>query len=314
MECMKQKARQWRVRLLEEIRTDRNGIFVTLTYSNKSYYELNEEVKRIRINTINTVNELTNKPFSKQFKKPTIYDMDNSIAKLSVRRFLENWRSKHKKSIKHWLVTEIGGKYSERIHLHGILWTDKIAEISAKWKYGNVWIGEYCDERSMHYIVKYIHKTDPKHKYYKPIILTSPGIGRGYMNRFDSTRNKFQDTRTNEMYKTNTGIELPLPIYYRNHIYTEDEKEILWLNLLDKETRYVNNLKVDVSESEEDYDNLVAQARILNHELGYGGRDDEDEKQYELDRITIKRQTSLKKGKDDTMRKMQQAKRKSKDV
>ena len=74
MECRKQKARAWSIRLQEEIRTDKTGKFVTLTFSNESIYELNEEVKGIEG-----------------------YARDNEIAKLGVRRFLERWRKKHKK-------------------------------------------------------------------------------------------------------------------------------------------------------------------------------------------------------------------------
>ena len=43
--------------------------------------------------------------------------IEDGIATLAVRRFLERWRKKYKKSVKHWFVTELGGKFTERIHL-----------------------------------------------------------------------------------------------------------------------------------------------------------------------------------------------------
>ena len=45
IECCKQKARAWQVRLQEEIRTDKNGQFVTLTFSTESILELLKEIK-----------------------------------------------------------------------------------------------------------------------------------------------------------------------------------------------------------------------------------------------------------------------------
>ena len=60
--------------------------------------------------------------------------MENKIATLAVRRFLERWRKKYKKSVRHWLVTELGQKNTEHLHLHGIIWTDKGEEINKIWK------------------------------------------------------------------------------------------------------------------------------------------------------------------------------------
>ena len=96
MECMKKKAREWQIRLSEEIRTNNNGKFVTLTLDNTSYLKLSKKIKK-RVDEKGKVYNLTG------------YDKDNAICKKAVRYFLENWRSKYKKSVKHWLVTEIGG-------------------------------------------------------------------------------------------------------------------------------------------------------------------------------------------------------------
>lgn len=43
IECRKQKQREWCVRLAEEIRNNKSGIFVTLTIDNKSFWELSEK-------------------------------------------------------------------------------------------------------------------------------------------------------------------------------------------------------------------------------------------------------------------------------
>ena len=129
------------------------------------------------------------------------YDLDNEIATIAVRRFLERWRKKYKKSVKHWLVTEIGGQRYEGIHIHGIIWTDEKEDISKIWKYGHVFIGDYVNESTISYIVKYVNKTDEKHKEYNSKILCSSGIGRNYINRGDSERNRYKKEGTNETYK-----------------------------------------------------------------------------------------------------------------
>ena len=254
IECRERKANEWRIRLLEDIRHNKNGIFVTLTFNTESLKELSEGIKE------------------------TGYERDNKIAKIAVRRFLERWRKKNKKSVRHWLVTELGHKNTEHLHLHGIIWTDKPEDIEKIWKYGYVWKGyekngrieNYVSERTVNYIVKYIHKTDADHKYYKPKVLTSAGIGRGYMTRTDKERNKFNGEKTIETYKTRSGHDMTLPKYFRNKIYSDDEREKLWIQKLDKEVTYICGIEIDISKGFDRYFNVMKTQRKINRELGYG--------------------------------------------
>ena len=95
-ECINKEATKWKIRLFEEIKRDETGKFVTLTFSDESLEELERDCD---------ANERTHK-----------YVKDNEIARLGVRRFLERWRKKHGKSVKHWLITELGTTNTERIH------------------------------------------------------------------------------------------------------------------------------------------------------------------------------------------------------
>lgn len=295
MECMKQNARQWQVRLHEELRTGGNVYFVTLSFSDKSLYELETEYIEQRTAEIISLQDQGENPSD---ELPQGYELDNIIATLATRRFLERWRKQFKRSVKHWFVTELGSKNTERIHIHGLIWCNIADKIGDIWKYGNVWIGSYVNEKTINYIVKYIYKTDNKHKYYKPKVLTSPGIGSNYIKRPDSKLNKFKGEDTNETYITRSRLKLPLPIYYRNKIYTEEEKEELWLNLLDKEKRYVNGIEVDVSENENDYWKLLKQHRKLNKILGYNDdSEDWDRKKYEQQLRNLKRLQRIEKNK-----------------
>jgi hypothetical protein len=271
IECKKQKAREWQVRLSEEIRHNKNGKFVTLTFSNESIKELSKNI------------ELKG------------YELDNEIATLAIRRFLERWRKKYKKSVKHWLVTELGGNGTENIHLHGIIWTNEKAEtINKIWKYGYTWIGDknnggYVNEQTINYIVKYVNKIDQKHSEYNSKILCSPGIGNKYLERIDSENNKYKGEETNETYKTRTGIKLALPIYYRNKIYQEEEKEKLWIDKLNKNVRYVLGQKIDISKGDEEYEKALKYAQIKNKRLGYGDNSKNWElKRYQNERRNIK--------------------------
>lgn len=270
IECMKQKSREWQVRLLEDIRHNKNGVFVTLTFSNESIKELSAGIRLEG------------------------YERDNEIAKQATRKFLERWRKKYKKSVRHWLVTELGHENTENIHMHGILWTDEKIETIAKiWKYGYIYPRKeeqrgYVNEQTVNYITKYINKIDEIHKEYKPKILTSAGIGKGYLERSDSNRNKYKKGETKEGYKTRTGHEVALPIYWRNKIYTEEEKEKLWIEKLDKEERWVMGEKIDISKGEEQYNKVREYYRKKNKRLGYGDdRKNWEQKIYENERRNI---------------------------
>ena len=100
----------------EEIKHDNTGQFITLTFNNEELQRLTEE---------------------------TGIQESNAVATLAVRRFLERWRKKYKKSVKHWFVTELGHQGTERIHLHGIIFTKETSEtIQNIWKYGSIVTGK----------------------------------------------------------------------------------------------------------------------------------------------------------------------------
>lgn len=251
LECKKKKANGWSCRLKEEIRNDNTGLFVTLTFSNESIREIVKDI--VGLNG---------------------YELDNEIATIAVRRFLERWRWEYGKSVKHWLITELGHKGTENIHLHGVIWCNaeqkkNLAEI---WKYGYVYKGYSMGERAINYVVKYCLKTDIKHKEYNQKIFCSKGIGNGFKNRPVIRNHEFKNEpgKTKEYYRDDAGYKKALPIYYRNMVFTEDQREILWLEKLDKMERYVLGSRIDVSKDYIEYDRALKTAREKNNRLGYG--------------------------------------------
>lgn len=273
MECRKKTARDWQIRMLEDIRHNKNGKFINLTFSNESIKELAGEIKGL-----------------------TGYNLDNQIATLAMRRFLERWRKKHKISVRHWFITELGHGETEHLHMHGIIWTDEpLEEIQDKWKYGGVWQGSWVNEQTINYIIKYVHKKDKEHENYKPIILTSPGIGRDYTKRKDFENNKYIKGKTKETYTSRQGHKIAMPTYWRNKRYTEEEREALWVEKLDKQIRWVGGEKIDISQGEEEYYKILEWYQNKSKRMGYGdGTVNWEKKEYENQRRTLKIEQRIK--------------------
>lgn len=305
IECRKQKAREWQVRLIEDIKQNRQAHFITLTFSNESIKQIDAKIP------------LTYKDKQGNDTPLDGHKRNNEIAIYAVRHFLERWRKKFKTSLRHWLVTELGHNGTHHIHLHGIIWTDKIEALEDRWQYGFVWKGytvrgerlNYVSTKTINYCVKYVNKIDKDHMYYKSKILCSAGIGanyipeatfkyceqqihlrvhkrtgvrkwylktvikhhkEGYYKSGNWLRNRYDGKNTIESYQTPTGHEIAMPIYWRNKIYTEEQREQLWLNRLDKQERWVCGERVDISKGLEEYFLKIEYHRIRSKQLGYG--------------------------------------------
>lgn len=204
-ECRKKKRREWQIRMSEEIRTEK-AHFLTLTISDKAF-----------------------EAFKSTMEIDNIKEYENMIAGRALRLFLERVRKDTGKSLKHWCVTELGEEKG-RLHLHGIFFGKNADVLCIKhWKYGFTFVGDYVNEKTINYITKYITKTDEKHRDFFGKIFTSAGLGCSYIHRSDSKRNRFRGIYTNERYHFRNGQISLLPTYLRNKIYSEDEREKLWI-------------------------------------------------------------------------------------
>ncbi len=272
MACSKARGNEWRVRLQEEIKDDKSGRFITFSFSDASLKELTAAIEN---------NEARFDRVNKNFDSIGGYMLDNEIATIGVRRFLERWRKKYKKSVKHWFITELGQKNTERIHLHGLLFTDVSVDVIREvWKYGHVYIGDYVSNVTVNYIVKYMFKQDLKHTGFKSKLLTSSGIGKGYLDKESSENNAFRGKLTKDYYIDSSGNKGALPIYYRNKLYSEFEREELWMNVLDKEIRFVDGVEFDVSKGYDSFYVALDLCRIKSVRLGYGNDEVDWEKRY----------------------------------
>lgn len=256
IECRKQKARNWQVRLQEEIKNWKYKYFVTLTFAP-------EELRKL-------------------LKEENIDIECNAIAGIAVRRCLERYRKQHKKSLQHWLITELGHQNTERIHMHGILMTDNELQFEPSkekdfyfwkyWKYGMVYVGQYCNSKTVNYIVKYVHKLDEDHKGFVGQVFCSPGIGRSYMEKPGRKQlHRYRPGHTIDFYRLNNGSKVKFPTYYKNKALNEEERELKWRDFMDEnkiailgEEYRTKNLD-GVTE-----DNIVSKAQEYNKAMGYG--------------------------------------------
>lgn len=286
IECRKKKARDWQVRLMEEIKHNKmKAHFVTLTFSNESIKKLienPENLKKLR-----------------KLKNMKGYRLDNEIATVAVHYFRERWRKIYKKSPRHWLVTELGHNGTENIHLHGIIWADDISELKNIWGYGYVWDGytkngkkiNYVNSKTINYIIKYVSKQDTKHPNFKGIVLASnkPAIGKEYLTKGNVGKNKFNGNKTDTTYITSQGYKLSLPQYYRRKIYNDNERESLWISKMDKKEIFVMGEKC---KSEEEAEKLRQWYRKLTSKMGYRGyttNEDEMKAENEMRKILIEK-------------------------
>lgn len=247
IECRKAKAREWQVRLNEELKQTKYPYFITLTF----------EANNLKL----------------LCKKYGIKE-SNAVAGKAVRMFLERVRKEYKKSIKHWLITELGQDKSERIHLHGIFFMEYPINnewLNKYWKYGITDTGQYCNSRTINYIIKYVTKIDAKHKNFKPQIFCSKGLGSNYITEFAKQKHKYKGADTKDYYTLPNGARVNLPIYYRNKLFTEEEREKLWCNKLDNDTRYILGTEINNASNNQKYLlKVIEKAQETNKAIGYG--------------------------------------------
>ena len=82
-----------------------------------------------------------------------------------------------------------------------------------------------------------------KHPWFTGRVFTSAGIGRGYIfgNR---TRNRFRGKDTDDRYQTANGQMMAMPRYYKNKLYTDEEREFMWGIKQEDPWTYVHGEKI----------------------------------------------------------------------
>lgn len=250
IECRRERANEWRIRLYEEAKANNwKGKFVTLTFSEEHMTKLKEEVG----------------------------DDADEIAKVALRRYMELWRKKHKTRPRHWFINELGHKNTERLHLHGIIFTDKSdEEILKHWRYGKE---KYCGysfgEKVIGYITKYITKDDPMHKGWKGRVLCSPGIGKEWLTNEIREQHKFRGKDTQTRYRERNGRLKSMPMYYKRKLWNDEERETLRTINEERKEITIGGIKLSNRGTRKDNIRIIkaqAQRRAKLNMLGMGER------------------------------------------
>ena len=63
----------------------------------------------------------------------------------------------------------------------------------------------------------------------------------------NSTLAAFNEENTKDTYRAKNGQNISLPIYFRNKLYSDEEREKLWVHKLNKQKRYVLGEEIDIS-------------------------------------------------------------------
>lgn len=197
--CLKMRGNMWRLRLMHEyqslsLKERDNSYFMTYTISNK-YIDIDPH------------------------KLWRLYQA-------RVYKFC-------KKYLRHWVTTEFGDD-TNRLHLHAIIFNSPISsyDIERLWTYGFT-SSKLLTPRRIGYITKYITKNNTKFILdpdYKQRVFTSPGIGLDYCIKHG--KNHHQSVLVPFLY-SNNGYVQALPRYYRNKIFSEDEREAMYKFYLD---------------------------------------------------------------------------------
>lgn len=155
-----------------------------------------------------------------------------TLRKKDIQNFFKRLRKRTDTKIKYFVVGEYGGKTS-RPHYHAIIFGATPQQIINAWKLegnpiGNLHFGK-VEKGSLMYTLKYMMKPgkipefrgDQREPEFR---LMSQKLGSNYLtekikkwHRKDWKRNYVQ---------TNDGYKIPLPRYYKEQLYNEDERRL----------------------------------------------------------------------------------------
>lgn len=250
-ECKKKRKEMWRLRIENELLDSKSAIFFTGTFSDeaieniKKRYEVKEE---------------------------------NDIATKANRLFLERLRKKYNIKLTHWCITELGSKKG-RIHIHGIFFIKENQDIKyikdkikREWNFGWNYLGYVDQGKTINYITKYMLKENENFKKFKPKVLASQKIGIGFIERnksFYKYKEKNGEIEANTKMEYLDGRETYLIKYYKEKLYTTEERENILLSILDENKRKINSrvFKGYDLETELEYNRFLIQERAVTERL-----------------------------------------------
>lgn len=221
-QCTARRTSAWSFRLMQENKVSDSSYFITLTYAD-------ENLKYENLTT-----------------PPTLFKRD-------IQLFLKRLRKAHPKNslpLKYFAAGEYGEK-TWRPHYHLILFNAQIELIQPAWNLGTVHYGD-VNEASIGYTLKYISKPKPSRYALRgrnqQFQLQSKGLGKNYLTHA-MVRWHQLDIPTRAYCNLTDGKKITMPRYYKEKIYSLEEREIIHEVHLEKITKehneFVNHPEFD---------------------------------------------------------------------
>ena len=184
--CLSSRRESWTIRLLEEAKVFLFNYFLTLTYSDE------------------------NLPKS-------------GVSKRDFQLFMKRFRKRVASYLRFYVVGEYG-THTFRPHYHLLLFSPEEIDIDIveeEWGKGHVWPGK-VEVRSVSYVAKYhVNRTDSPSGLSPPFCLMSKGIGRDYVSRMQEYHSESLMRNYYQLWE----FRKPLPRYYRDKLYSREERE-----------------------------------------------------------------------------------------
>lgn len=225
--CKRRRVSQWVFRMMKEDERQKFGHFVTLTYDTKHV-------------------PITDHGFM------TLCKRDFQLYMKRLRKLCKGDK------LKYYCVGEYGTKRM-RPHFHAIIFgVSDIDRFSDAWQLGNVYVGKVSGD-SVAYTCKYMDKERkiPLHSRddrIKEFSLMSHGLGENYLT--DAMVAYHKSDLSRNYVTTKTGYRVALPKYYRDKIFSDDEKfrqrKLIERDKLDK--RNIKILKIEALYGSKDID------------------------------------------------------------
>lgn len=240
--CKLRRANAWAFRLSQEAKRHVNSVFLTLTYAP-------EHVPRTK-NGFATLNKRDIQLFMKRLRKNTGC-----------------------KTIKYYCAGEYGGQ-TKRPHYHLIIYDaltydeKGLRHIDKSWTLGHCHVGE-LNERTIAYTLKYISKPSQipmfqKDDRVKEFSMMSRGIGLNYL-----TPQTVQWHQANKFsfVVLNGGHKQCLPRYYRDRIFTEQERLDISAKTVQRHVTSFDKMVRDAGGIQEYYDRRFERVRAAIREF-----------------------------------------------
>lgn len=221
--CIERKSNEWATRIYHEWLVSDTSYFCTLTYA--------EEFLPINVVTLLAGDR------EEEHELP-------SLCKRDVQLFMKRLRKKLGNGLRFFL----GGEYGEtdgRPHYHFVIFNfpaylkeDMDMIVQDCWSYGGIQTNDLNIRRVM-YVAKYIYssatwKKDMIKGLQLPFILSSrrPGLGSCYCN--DMSNIRYHNTTLETVVTIDDGRVMPMPRFYRDKIFSKENKEILLQRFIDE--------------------------------------------------------------------------------